>query len=164
MQLFHASNMIIKEPVIINRFATLDFGTGFYTTTNRNQALEFAQKIFMRRGRKGSPTVNSYYFDENAARSSLSFLEFECPNEEWLKFIVHNRQYGRSADITADIIIGPVANDDVFETVALFEAGQLSISEAINRFKVKELYTQILFCNMNALRFLSFEDAVEVDI
>ena len=164
MQLYHASNIIVEQPVIINRFATLDFGTGFYTTTNRDQAIDFACKVFVRRGRKGCSTVNIYDFDEEAARAALSFLEFDSPNRDWLEFIVANRRHGRDPAVEADIIMGPVANDDVFETVALFEAGQLSVDEAINRFKVKDLYDQVLFCNMDSLAFLSFAGSIQQEV
>ena len=160
MQLYHASNIVVEQPVIVNRFATLDFGTGFYTTTNLSQATEFARKVFLRRGRKGRPIVNIYEFDKQAAQAVLQFLKFDEPDKEWLEFIVQNRQHGRSPDLDVDIIVGPVANDDVFETVALFESGQLSVEEAVERFKVKELYNQVLFCNMRALDFLVFIDSM----
>ena len=164
MQLFHASNMVVREPVIVNRFATLDFGTGFYTTTNRAQAADFARKVFLRRGRKGSPVINIYDFDEAAARSSLEFLEFESPDVRWLDFVVHNRRSGRSESCSADIIIGPVANDDVFETVALYEAGVIDAHAAIERFRVKDRFVQVLFCNMGALGYLEFADFDELAV
>ena len=34
MKLFHGTNLVIEKPVIVNRFKTLDFGGGFYTTKN----------------------------------------------------------------------------------------------------------------------------------
>ena len=34
MRLYHALNQRVDSPRIMNRFTTLDFGTGFYTTTN----------------------------------------------------------------------------------------------------------------------------------
>ena len=163
MLLYHASNTIVKHPVVVNRFATLDFGTGFYTTTNRDQACDFARKVFVRRGRKGAPAVSVYEFDSQAARTTLEVLEFRQSDEAWLEFVVHNRAYGRDPKCTADIIIGPVANDDVFETVALYERGQIDAQAAVKRFKVKELFDQVLFCNMDALAFLSFVEPLDVE-
>lgn len=164
MELYHASNMIVRNPVIINRFSTLDFGTGFYTTTNREQAESFALKVFQRRGHKKSPVVNVYKFDETSASRDLEILAFDSPNEEWLNFVVQNRKSGRSELVTADIIMGPVANDDVFETVTLYEAGQLNAQEAVAHFKVKQLYDQVLFCNMKALSYLAFVEAEEMEV
>ena len=56
MRVFHGTNIVIERPRIINRFKTLDFGEGFYTTENENQAREFAVKVCLRR----SPTLHTY--------------------------------------------------------------------------------------------------------
>lgn len=49
MILYHGSNLTVSEPklVVQNRF--LDFGYGFYTTTNIVQAKGFATKVTKRR-------------------------------------------------------------------------------------------------------------------
>ena len=108
--------------------------------------------------------VNVYDFDVDGAKERLDILVFDAPNRDWLSFVVHNRREGRSADCMADIICGPVANDDVFETVALYEAGIIGESAAIERFKVKDLFDQVLFCNERALGFLSFVEAREIEV
>ena len=156
MELYHASTEIVEEPRIFNRYPTLDFGTGFYTTMNEAQACEFASKVFVRRGKTGRPVVNVYDYDELTARETCEFLLFRAPDKDWLEFVVHNRSNGRSPDCPADIIVGPVANDDVFATVALYESGLISEHEALQRFKVKDLFNQVLFCNEKALSFLRF--------
>jgi hypothetical protein len=153
--------MVIKKPGIQNRFRTLDFGTGFYTTSNKAQAEEFALKVFQRRGKQGVPSVSVFEYDE-ATTQQLDILTFESPNEEWLDFVVHNRQHGRADE--HDIIIGPVANDDVFATIALYEVGELSKDETIARFKVKSLYDQYLFCNETALQVLTYLESYTVVI
>lgn len=163
MLVYHASNMTVENPVIMNRYTTLDFGTGFYTTTNEEQAREFALKTYFRRRRKGVPTVNAYWLDE-AALGGLRVIRFEGPNSEWLHFVVHNRRHGRDPLLETDIVIGPVANDDVFATVSLFEAGEITEGEAIERFKVKRLFDQVLFCNERALGALSFEESYVLEI
>ena len=153
MQLFHASNLEVRSPRLINRTQTLDFGVGFYTTSNREQAEKFALKVYARRRQDGgAPTVSVYDFD--GITSGLNTLAFEYPSEEWLDFAVHNRRFGRKEDY--DLISGPVANDDVFSTIMLYEAGQLTKEEAIRRFKVKKLYNQYLFCTEKALSALIF--------
>lgn len=155
MRLFHASNVEVPSPRIVNRRPTLDFGTGFYTTFNEAQAEEFASKVFRRRGNQGQPTVNVYELDSEKA-NRLETLEFELPDKSWLEFVVRNRKSGRDASCTADFIKGPLANDDVFETIALYEGGIINADEAIVRFKVKRLYNQLVLCNENALACLSF--------
>lgn len=158
MLLYHASNVVVENPRIMNRFKTLDFGTGFYTTSNESQAREFAKKVHLRRKREGSPIVNVYRFDETGI-PLLKTLTFSSPDKEWLEFVVHNRREGRDPSLGLDLVIGPVANDDVFQTVALYESGMVSLEDAIRRFKVKELFNQYLFCNEAALAHLTFESS-----
>jgi hypothetical protein len=58
MTLYHGSNTIVETPRLIvhNRF--LDFGNGFYTTPNKDQAVKFAQIVVQRRG--GTEIVSMY--------------------------------------------------------------------------------------------------------
>lgn len=72
---------------------------------------------------------------------------------------MHNRKQGRDKALEVDIIIGPVANDDVFTTVTLYEQEQITACAALEMLKIKELFTQILFCNDRALEMLAFESA-----
>ena len=62
MKVFHGTNIIIEQPKIINRFKTLDFGEGFYTTENEIQAIDFAVKVCQRRTPTLDPIVNCYEF------------------------------------------------------------------------------------------------------
>lgn len=45
MILYHGSNVIVSEPKLIEQNRFLDFGFGFYTTTNKTQAIGFADKV-----------------------------------------------------------------------------------------------------------------------
>jgi hypothetical protein len=45
MTLYHGSDQIIKNPELRPSIRTLDFGAGFYTTTNKEQAANFAVYI-----------------------------------------------------------------------------------------------------------------------
>ena len=95
MILYHGSNLTVSEPklVVQNRF--LDFGYGFYTTTNKVQAISFADKVAKRR-KEGIPTVSIYEIDEAlkvkklynqlvlTSAKALSYLKFcgTIPEEE----------------------------------------------------------------------------------
>lgn len=163
MLLYHASTQAVDHPKIINRSPYLDFGPGFYTTSNLEQAEDFARKAFVRRGMQGAPTLNVYDFDEGQARETLAILEFEQPDRMWLDFVVNNRRNGRPDDFRYDIVVGPVANDDVFTTVVLYEHRQITADAALEMLKIKRLFTQTLFCNETALQTLAFVDAREVE-
>ena len=160
MKLFHGTNLVIEKPVIVNRFKTLDFGEGFYTTENEDQAREFAVKVCERRTPSLHPVVNCYEF--NADLADFSTLKFNAPDGQWLDFVVANRK-GIEPDVKHDIIIGPVANDDVFGTIILYEAGQLDKENAIQKFKVKALYNQVVFCNAGVLARLKFIKSYQVE-
>ena len=41
MKLYHGSNVEVREPKILEPSHSLDFGPGFYTTLNRDQAVDF---------------------------------------------------------------------------------------------------------------------------
>ena len=161
MKVFHGTNTVIEQPKIINRFKTLDFGEGFYTTENENQARDFAVKVCERRSPSLSPVVNCYEFNEDF--NKFSVLKFDAPDEKWLDFVVERRK-GIALNPKYDLIMGAVANDDVFGTILLYEAGQLDKESAIKRFKVKTLHNQIVFCNELVLNSLTFIKSYKVEI
>jgi len=161
MKVFHGTNIVIEQPKIINRFKTLDFGEGFYTTENENQARDFAVKVCKRRSPSLDPVVNCYEFNEDFDKFSV--LKFDAPNEKWLDFVVEQRK-GITLRKKYDLIIGPIANDDVFGTIILYEARQLDKESAIKKFKVKKLYNQVVFCNELILNSLTFVKSYKVDV
>jgi len=80
MVLYNGSNVAVDSPRIIQSERTLDFGDGFYTTTNREQAEVFAKKVFARR-KTGVATISVYEMDFESARSELRILHFGSPEE-----------------------------------------------------------------------------------
>lgn len=159
MILYHGSNMAVESPklVVQNRF--LDFGYGFYTTTNKEQAENFAKKIVARRG--GIPVLNMYEFDEKSSSALLKIKEFSAPNEEWLDFVSAHRN-GAYCGESYDLIIGAVANDDVYRTLQIYGAGLLTKDQALEALKIKKLFNQYVFATEEALAFLKFINAEEV--
>ena len=161
MIVFHGTNVVIEQPKIFNRFKTLDFGEGFYTTENEMQARDFAAKVCQRRTPAHYPIVNCYELIEDFSRFSI--LKFETPNEKWLDFVVERRK-GIILTEKYDLIIGPVANDDVFGTIILYETGQIDKESALKRLKVKDLYNQMTFCSELALSSLTFIKSYQVEV
>ena len=158
MILYHGSNLTVSEPklVVQNRF--LDFGYGFYTTTNKVQAVGFADKVTKRR-KDGIPTVSIYEIDEDKAFTECSVLRFDAPNEAWLDFVSDNRAGNYSGE-PYDFIYGPVANDDVYTTFTLYTAGVLTKEQTIEALKIKKLYNQLVLTSPKALAFLKFVGTV----
>ncbi|MDR1389063.1 MAG: DUF3990 domain-containing protein [Treponema sp.] len=58
MTIYHGSNTIVEKPRLITHNRFLDFGNGFYTTPNKDQAVKFAEIVALRRG--GTGMVSMY--------------------------------------------------------------------------------------------------------
>ena len=158
MKVYHGSLAVVENPEIRVGDRFLDFGYGFYTTTNKTQAIGFADKVTKRR-KDGIPTVSIYEIDEAMAFAECSVLRFDAPDEAWLDFVSDNRS-GKYAGKTYDFIYGPVANDDVYTTFTLYTAGVLSKEQTIEALKVKKLYNQLVLTSEKALAFLKFVGTV----
>ena len=158
MIIYHGSNVIVSEPKLIQQNRFLDFGFGFYTTTNKTQAISFADKVTKRRT-DGEKTVSIYELDETKAFSECSVLRFDSANEAWLDFVSENRSgnYGGKA---YDFVFGPVANDDVYTTFALYTAGVLTKEQTLEALKVKKLYNQLVITSEKGLTYLRFVGTV----
>ena len=158
MILYHGSNVIVKEPRIIESNRFLDFGIGFYTTTNKDQAINFAKKVVQRKG-EGKPIVNIYELDETII-SRLDIKQFDGPNEEWLDFVSDNRN-GTYSGKEYDAIIGAVADDDVYRTLQVYASGVLTKEQALEALKIKKLFNQYVFkteSSLKAIRFIKSEE------
>ena len=159
MILYHGSNMVVKEPKLVKQNRFLDFGFGFYTTTNKEQAENFAKKVKSYRG--GVATVNVYDLDENGLNDLLKIKEFSAPDGEWIDFVSMHRN-GVYKGEKYDIIIGAVADDDVYRTIQLYSSGLLTKEQALEALKIKKLFNQYVFTTDKAFKFLKFIDAKEI--
>lgn len=155
MIIYHGSNVTVEEPRILTPNRYLDFGAGFYTTTNYDQALNFAGKVTMRK-KCGRSTVNIYELDESIF-DNVNVLNFESADEAWLDFVSDNRS---GIDRTAgyDLICGPVADDDVYQTFILYSTGVYTKEQTIEALKIKKLYNQYVFTTDRALSYLTFKE------
>lgn len=158
MILYHGSNLTVSEPKLVAQNRFLDFGYGFYTTTNKTQAIGFADKVTKRR-KDGTPTVSIYEIDDAKAFAECSVLHFDSPDEAWLDFVSDNRA-GKYTGKSYDFIYGPVADDDVYTFFTLYTAGVLSKEQTIEALKVKKLYNQLVLTSEKALAFLKFKGTV----
>ncbi len=154
MIVYHGSNVVVSKPMLIEQNRFLDFGFGFYATANKNQAIGFAEKV-TRRCREGKKCVSVYETDESKAFAECSVLRFDKPDEAWLDFVSDNRS-GNYTGEKYDFIFGPVADDDVYTTFALFSAGVLTKEQTLEALKIKKLYNQLVLSSKKALSYLKF--------
>jgi len=153
VKIFHGSDILIKNPKIIQPIRALDFGQGFYTTTNIEQAKSFAKKVQDRND--SAETHISIYTLNTDILNKLNYLFFNKPDKKWLDFASANRNGTYNGKIF-DVIFGPVANDTVFKTFIAYQNGILNEKETLKRLKIRKLYNQLIFTNEEALKCLQF--------
>ena len=155
---YHGSDVIVDSPRIFSSKRALDFGDGFYTTTNEMQAKNWALKVSYRNNTIHK-YLNKYEFDLEEATKQLIVIRFEKADEKWLDFICDNRN--RKDTGKYDIVIGPVADDKVYRVVVEYENGDVDKEVALKRLKTETLCDQILFHSEESLKYLKFKDAEE---
>ncbi len=160
MILYHGSTELVNKPEIRKGDAYLDFGIGFYTTTSYEQAERWA-KIKMRRKNIDLGYVNIYEFDLKKAEKEFVIKRFEKADEEWLMFVVDNRK-GNLNDDNADMHIGPVADDNVYQSIRLFETGAYDAEYTVKKLKTEVLHDQWTLHSSEILKYLRFIEAKEI--
>ncbi|MFI3214030.1 MAG: DUF3990 domain-containing protein [Eubacteriales bacterium] len=158
MIVYHGSTQIIKNPDIKFSKNYLDFGKGFYLTTYENQARQWAIRKGSRQGKVG--IINEYELLE--CWKELNVLSFENENEQWLEFVCACRK-GEPRNQEYDIVIGNVADDDVFKTVDMYFRGLWSKKKVLDELRYYKMNDQICIVNQEIIdKVLVFKKSNEV--
>ncbi len=157
MKLYHGSNIEVCQPRLLEGQRALDFGAGFYTTTDLEQAKNWSRRQ-VRVRKSGLPSVSVYDVDETSF-VTLKVLKFESANQEWLDFITQHRK-GLVQENPFDVIIGSIANDQTMPTLSLYLDGYLTAEEALRRLLTQRLSDQVVFKSEKALQLLRFQEVV----
>lgn len=162
MILYHGSNTSIEKVDLAKCRPFKDFGQGFYLTTMKNQA----QKMAIRTSRiyGGKPCVNIYEFDESVLQTkNLNIRIFNEPTEEWALFVINNRNIKFKSpsdstecnqDLKYDLVVGPVANDDLTLLFEQFSDGMIDLYTLTRGMIYKKLTDQYSFHTNKALKYL----------
>lgn len=161
MKLYHGSIEKVDEPELRIPNRTLDYGSGFYTTTSYSQAEDWVHRR-MNEHKASHGYVNIFEFDKEALHK-LKCLIFKTPTDEWIDFVMQNRT-NKGFTHSYDIVYGPVANDRVYAAFALYEGGLLNKQELIAELKTYKLVDQYLFHTEAALQSLTFIEAKEIKL
>ena len=158
MKVYHGSNITVAHPDISHSRANLDFGRGFYETTVKDQAENWARRKALRAG--STPTVSVYDMGDNI--SDIRFLQFENNDEAWLDFVCDCRR-GSDQYRSYDLIFGDVANDKVYAAVDLYYRGIWDIQRTLHELKFYDRNNQFCFVTQNTIdRLLQFISSYEV--
>lgn len=152
MKLYHGSIDCVESPEIRIPNRTLDYGAGFYLTSSHEQAENWVRRKF--KGSVVSGWLNVYEYNSDT-ESELSVLSFDKPDEQWLDFVMANRM-DKNFIHSYDIVKGPVANDRVYASFALYEAGLLNKDALITELRTYKLVNQILLHTEASLKSIQF--------
>lgn len=160
MKLYHGSTVVVKQPTIRIGRKNTDFGKGFYTTTDFDQAARWA-RIRSKRSGTDVAIVSVYEIDDNILQNKdFNIMEYHRATEQWLNFVVNNRRTAPLHDY--DIVLGPVANDNLYATISMYENGQLSVEAAIVQLNTHVLYNQVSFHTKEALSQIKYLESIRV--
>lgn len=152
MILYHGSNVAIEEIDLEKSKPFKDFGKGFYLSDTEAQAMDMAR--FKSQTLGGSPVITAFEFDESFFDSSeLKTKRFETYSEEWVDFIIANRE-GKEVE-RFDIVYGPIADDKVGFQLRRYNDEVIDKTELIERLKyMKGITFQYYFGSEAAIRLL----------
>ena len=148
MKLYHTGFTIIDKPDVHYGRANADFGQGFYVTDDYEFACRWAKER-----RNMIPIVNEYECDF----TGLKVHEFERTHE-WFNYIFRNRRF-KPDEIDADVIIGPIANDTIYDTMGIITSGLIPDDDALRLLLIGPEYHQIVLKSDEAGRRLQWLDS-----
>lgn len=158
MIVYHGSTEIIKSPDVVHSKRYLDFGRGFYLTSFQKQAEKWAKRRGLRK--KKAAVVNVYEITD--VLDEYKVLKFDNEDEKWLDFVSACRA-GQDINNEYDIVIGNVADDDVFKTVDMYFRGIWDKERVLNELRYYKMNDQICIINQEIIsEILIFKEAYEV--
>jgi hypothetical protein len=159
MQVFHGSNTKIEKIDLAKCEHFKDFGRGFYVTKIKKHAEAWAVEK-AKWLKNGEPVVTEFsYYEHYPENAGLSVKRFPDLSEEWVKFIIMNR------DVNAlhpahnfDIVEGPIADDKMVVQIQQYFLEKITIATLIKRLTYREPTHQICFCTVRSLYALGITD------
>jgi len=151
MKVYHGGYCPIEVPQIMEGKYAKDFGTGFYCTEIKEQAIRWAKRYDI-------SIVSIYDFEPV---NNLNILYFAEMTEEWLDFIADCRNGMKH---NYDIVIGAMANDQIYNYISDYVSGVITREQFWVLARFKHPTHQINFCTPEALKCLTFIECEEVQI
>ena len=127
MKLYHTGSKEIRIPDIHIGRKNADFGQGFYLTPDREFTYRWAGP---------EAVVNEFELDE----TGLVIHRFSR-DADWFDYIFYNRR--AKDNLTADVVIDPIANDTIFDTLGVISSGFLKTEDALKLLMIGPVYTQV---------------------
>ncbi|MDR0823657.1 MAG: DUF3990 domain-containing protein [Prevotella sp.] len=154
MKVYHGGLVEIEKIDLSQSRLNRDFGAGFYVTNIQEQAELWAKRKGLRHGTNGY--VTEFTFFENAYNHyEMEVLRFDGYTEDWLDFVVMNRNPEVSEPAHEyDIVEGPVADDDIAQRIDAYLEGAITKEKFLDDLKFTRPTHQICFCTTRSLQML----------
>ena len=149
MLLYHTGYREIPQPDVHYGRKNADFGRGFYTTPDRDFALRWARE------RRDTKTVLNIYELELAGLRVHRFAR----DGAWFDYLFANRAGRPDALPEAAVIVGPIANDTIYDTLGIITSGFLSREQALALLMLGPEYRQIVLKTERAAGQLHWRSA-----
>lgn len=149
LTLFHTGFSEIQSPDVHFSRKNADFGQGFYLSPNEAFSRRWA------RFRKGQQTILNQYCLRTKGLKIRRFTR----DKAWFEYIFSNRAGKQDALQDIDVVIGPIANDTIYDTWGVLTSGLISAELALQLLSVGPAYEQVVLKTDKAAASLQFISA-----
>jgi hypothetical protein len=157
MRVYHGSYTKIEKIDFYKCRPFRDFGKGFYVTNILSQAEYWAERKGRATGSYGVVTEFEF-IDAAFTHWEFNVLRFSRYTEDWLDFVVKNRNTNEPFTHNYDIVEGPIADDDITQRIDDYLFGIISRNNFLNELKFRRPSHQICLCTHRSLQALKFEN------
>ncbi len=172
--IYHGSQQILEVPSFpFKKKPYYDFGQGFYCTTDRELAMEWACPV------KRDGYVNKYELNTENLKV-LDLTEDPYNLLHWFAVLLKSRKFDLRSDLNSkarvytlsnfspakagfDVLIGYRADEAYFAVVEEFFNNNISLRQLASVFSEKNAGRQIVLLSENALNSLAFKDYETAD-
>ena len=148
LKLYHGSSCIVEKPVVDRSRPLLDFGRGFYMTSYLEQAKQWAVHK-SRVNKTRTAYINEYDLNE-AKLATYNVLHFYEDTDQWIELVCDYRT-GSTVNHNHDVIIGPVADDIVYNAAGMYKDKIWTLEQTREALRYKGTNDQWCFVSQRAL-------------
>lgn len=143
-QLFHTSYTTIEQPDIKYGRKNADFGQGFYLSDDISFSKRWAydKNIY----------INEYELDDESLK-----IKYFNRDKDWFDYIYSNRNGHEDIYSEYDLIVGPVANDILYNTYGILTSGIFDNDKCFELLSIGPTYKQIVIKSNKALEQLKYK-------
>lgn len=132
-----------------------DFGNGFYLTSICSQAEKWASRN-KKYNKSNHEIIKKYEYEEKLGSGVLNILLLNEYNEEWLEYIIKNRNSMDNTTDNYDLVIGLMADGHIKELMKDYISDFITKEELLDELKFENENDQYTFKTEQSLRFLKF--------